>query len=163
MTTSPGAATQPLPEMPSPHAVPRTRTTLGTAARTTGLFTTSDVGGSTGIAGPAIDGKGSTRASAFSSFSGGTMLFSFCRSSDRWTLSRSDRWPGSSRAAAPKTQTSASPAAAPSTTPPAVSNARSGGKRMPERKNEPAIDPSASSTAAPITAPPSPTSGAYGE
>ena len=42
---------------------------------------------------------------------------------------------------------------------PAVSNARSGGKRSPERKNEPAIEPSASSTNAQITAPPSPASG----
>ena len=44
-----------------------------------------------------------------------------------------------------------------------MSSARSGGKRIAVRKNEPAIEPSASSTAAPITAPPSATSGAYGE
>ena len=34
VTTTPGAATQPLPSMPSPHAVPNTRTTLAPAPRT---------------------------------------------------------------------------------------------------------------------------------
>ena len=91
VTTSPGAATQPEPEMPSPHAVPITRTTLGEAARTTGFLSTARVGGSVGIAGPATVGNGSTRARTFRSCSGGTRSFSRLSTSDRWTLSRSDR------------------------------------------------------------------------
>ena len=162
MTTTPGAATQPLPEIPSPHAVPRTRTTLAAAARTSGSRAIWLVGAA-GIGGPAIDGNGSTRASAFSSRSGGTISFSRCSTSERCTSWRSERWPGSRSATAPTIQTSAIPAAAPRTRPPAVSSARSGGKRIAARKNEPAIEPSASSTAAPITAPARATSGAYGE
>ena len=59
-------------------------------------------------------------------------------------------WPGSRSAVAPERSRRA-PAPRPrrATSPPALSSARSGGKRIAERKNEPAIEPSASSTAAP--------------
>ena len=60
VTASPSPATQPLPAMPSPHAVPKTRTTLGAARRTPGCASTAGSGGSTIAAGPASAGNGST-------------------------------------------------------------------------------------------------------
>ena len=83
VTTSSGRATQPLPEMASPQALPRTRTTLGAASRTPGRRSTLGSGGSTGAAGPAIVGNGSTRWSASMSRAGGTISFRRCSTSDR--------------------------------------------------------------------------------
>src|SRR5262249_22645835 len=57
VTTVCGAATQPEPSMPSPHAVPTTRTTLGAAARTPGRRRTAGLGGGTSAGGPARGGK----------------------------------------------------------------------------------------------------------
>src|SRR5947208_17021136 len=76
VTTSPGRATQPLPSIPSPQAVPSTRTTLGAAARTPGRLSTRGSGGRVGTGGPARFGNGSIRPSAFSSVRGGTIEFS---------------------------------------------------------------------------------------
>ena len=65
VTTSPGAATQPEPSMPSPHAVPRTRTVLRAAARTWGSRAARLLGrGSSGTL-PWTEGNGSKRASRF--------------------------------------------------------------------------------------------------
>src|SRR5688572_13326834 len=64
VTTSSGAATQPLPETPRPHAVPSTFNTDGDAWRTDGSESTRGSGAATGAAGPVIAGNGSTRASA---------------------------------------------------------------------------------------------------
>src|SRR3954449_8038841 len=50
--------------MPSPHAVPRIRTTLGAAARTPGTRRTCGFGGGTCASGPPSAGNGSNRASA---------------------------------------------------------------------------------------------------
>src|SRR4029079_12009005 len=102
VTTTPGAATQPLPAIPSPQAVPVTRTTLAAAADTA-RFLAIAAFGAPGMGGPVIDGNGSTRASAFSSRWGGTISFRRWSTFDRWTSCRSDRWPGTSSAAAPTT------------------------------------------------------------
>ena len=64
VTTSPGAATQPLPSIPSPQAVPNTRTTLRRAARTEPSRRIARVGVETSADGPCTDGSGSNRASA---------------------------------------------------------------------------------------------------
>ena len=81
VTTTPGRATQPLPSMPSPQAVPTMRTTLGAAARTPGRARTVGRRRRSAPGGPASSGNGSTRASAFRSVRGGTIEFS--RSSTR--------------------------------------------------------------------------------
>ena len=73
VTTRPGRATQPLPSIPSPQAVPSTRTTLGAAARTPGRLSTRGSSGCVGTGGPARLGNGSIRPSAFSSVRGGTI------------------------------------------------------------------------------------------
>ena len=83
VTTTPGLATQPLPSMPSPQAVPTMRTTLGAAARTPGRARTRGSGASVGTGGPAMLGNGSTRLSAFSSVRGGTIAFSRSRMRER--------------------------------------------------------------------------------
>ena len=52
VTTRPGAAIQPEPSMPRPHAVPGTRTTLGRAATTPALWSSRGSGGPTRASGP---------------------------------------------------------------------------------------------------------------
>src|SRR5512133_1061807 len=79
VTTVPGAATQPDPSIPSPHAVPITRTTLGAAARTPGRRRTAGFGAGTSAKGPPSAGNGSMRASAWSNLLGGRIELR-CRS-----------------------------------------------------------------------------------
>ena len=72
MTTRFGAAAQPEPEMPRPHALPVTRKTLSRAARTPGLASNAGSGGATFARGPRIVRNGSTRAIASRRRDGGT-------------------------------------------------------------------------------------------
>ena len=65
-------ATQPLPAIRKPQAVPSTRTTLGAARRTPGESSSVGSGGATGASGPAMLGNGSTRASIFMTLDGGS-------------------------------------------------------------------------------------------
>ena len=64
VTTSPSPATQPEPSMPSPQAVPTTRTTLSAAAVSPGASRTEGSGAATPAAGPTRTEKGSMFASA---------------------------------------------------------------------------------------------------
>ena len=59
VTTMPGAATQPLPSMPRPQAVPRTLTTLPPASLTPRVARIPRVGGGTSASGPRTEGSGS--------------------------------------------------------------------------------------------------------
>src|SRR6266566_1745341 len=108
VTTTPEAATQPEPSIPSPHAVPTTRTTLGAAARTPGTRRTCGFGGATCATGPPSAGNGSNRASARNNADGGSKLFSCLRTNDRCTSRRRYVWPGSWSATTPTTQAKAS-------------------------------------------------------
>ena len=93
---------------------------------------------SVGIAGPAIDGNGSTRASS---------VEQPLRRDDAvqppqhlgalHALAQRTLAAGAEARPRRRPKTSASPAAPPTTRPPAESNARSGGKRSPARKNDP--------------------------
>ena len=127
VTTFPGAATQPEPSTPRPHAVPSTRTTLGAASRTPGRRSTPGSGGGTWASGPPRAGKGSSLASACRTVDGGKRLFSLRRTSERCTSRRQCGCPGSWSATTPAAQASSSPDAAPRRKPPVVSSERSGG------------------------------------
>src|SRR6266581_4654761 len=93
VTTEPGAASHPEPSIPSPHAVPRMRTTLGAADRTPGRLNTCGFGGGTCATGPPSAGNGSSRASACNRDDGGSKLFSCLRTNERCTSRRRDVWP----------------------------------------------------------------------
>src|SRR5439155_14166799 len=82
VTTSDGAATQPLPAMRRPQAEPSTRTTLGAARRTPRECSSAGSGGATGASGPAMLGNGSTRARIFMMLDGGTASYNSCSTSD---------------------------------------------------------------------------------
>src|SRR4051812_50132350 len=62
VTTRPGPATHPEPSIPSPQAVPTTRTTLSAAALTPPVSRTAASGGATPPAGPADGGDGAVCA-----------------------------------------------------------------------------------------------------
>ncbi len=81
--------------MPSPQAVPSTRTTLDAALRTPGRLRTLGSGGSVGTGGPASAGNGSIRASACKTVRGGTIESSRRSSSERCADCRRSVWPGS--------------------------------------------------------------------
>ena len=75
--------------MPSPHAVPRTRTTPGPAALTCGSRAIAELGGLTSTGGPEKLGKGSIRASALRiDPEGGSASLSCRRTAERWTARR---------------------------------------------------------------------------
>ncbi len=89
VTTRPGAATQPEPATPSPHALPRTFTTLAAASWTSGSRAIRPRGGATPASGPSIRGNGSSRRSEFSSGpDGGRTVLSRWRIAERWTSVR---------------------------------------------------------------------------
>src|SRR5205823_371490 len=67
VTTRPGAATQPEPSTPRPHAVPSTLVTESPAASTPGAEAIAGSGGPTLACGPRTGGVGSTRRSTLSS------------------------------------------------------------------------------------------------
>ena len=106
-------ATQPVPSTPIPQAIPSTRTTLGAARRTPTACARLGSGGATDAAGPVIAGKGSMRASAFSTSVGGMNLFSLCSRAEPWAPRRRSVCPGSNSATAPSTHTTATPGESP--------------------------------------------------
>ena len=163
VTTRPGAATQPLPEIPSPHAVPRTRTTLARGGAHVGVA--GDLArwarpGSAGRRSTGTDRHGRARSAAAPAG----------RSRSAAAAPRSAARPGAASAgrgagAQLRRRSRRAPSRRPrrGRGPPRYRAHGAAGSASPPRKNEPAIDPSASSTAAPITAPARATSGAYGE
>ena len=79
-----GPATQPEPSMPSPQAVPTTRTTLSAASLTPAESSTAGSGASTPAAGPASEVNGSICASVSMRRCGGTSWLSFERIVESW-------------------------------------------------------------------------------
>ena len=131
VTTTPGAATQPEPSTPTPHAVPRILTTLSRAAATSGSRAIAARGGGTRASGPSIRGNGSSARSVLSSGPvGGSTALS--RAQDRRAL---DVAPDVRRracsATAPSTQATSSPTHAVSTAPSGAVDRREGRRGEP--------------------------------
>ena len=162
VTIRPGRTAQPEPSIPSPQAVLSTRTTEPAAWRTSGSSAIAGFGGCGGVAGPEIDGAGSTRSSAFSTGPvGGRTWLRLRRITESWTSARSCVVPGACRATAPKTQARPSATAAISAAPPPPS-ARCRKRRRISRSRRPSAKLSTVTAAsAPISSAPSaPQSGA---
>ena len=95
VTTRFGAATQPEPSTPSPHAVPVTRKTLGSRSRTPGLFEQRGIGRRRHSAtGPRSPRTGRRARSRRAGARAGTRALSSPRIRERWTSSRSSRLAG---------------------------------------------------------------------
>ena len=158
VTTRSRVANHPLPSIPTPHAVPRTRTT--SPAPETAMCAG---GGELGGVGPAIEGNGSMRASSFRRRRGGTAWSRRRTTSDCCTSRRRLDCPGTSSAVALRTQTRTTPETTPRTRPPKESMNRSGERRRPPRTSEPAMPAAVWRRIAPSTAPMSPARGVYPE
>ena len=156
-------ATQPVPSMPTPQAVPRTLTTRVVAARIDGSRSTPLLGGSVGALGPMTDGIGSMRASRFSSVRGGRAESSCLTIAERSTSWRNPVSPGESSATEAATQTTPTPIAMPRRRPPAESISRSGVNRIPPRMNEATASAPYCRSTAPSTAPTRPATGVHVE
>ena len=125
VTTRPGLAIHPEPSMPSPHAVPRSLTTLSPARFTSGSLAIARSGARTFAFGPLTWGVGSIcRTRLRSGPEGGRALFSADRIRELCSASRRSRspGPGTLSAAAPKAQASSRPKAASSAAPPIPSS-----------------------------------------
>ena len=99
----PAPATQPLPSMPRPQAVPSTRTTLRARRRARrGAARIPASGAGTSAAGPRTAGSGSKRASALRiGPDGGSSWLSSRRIAERWMSARSGGEPEDWSATAP--------------------------------------------------------------
>ncbi len=148
--------------MPSPHAVLSTRTTELPAASTPGSSAIFEFGRSRGVAGPVIEGAGSTRSSTFSTPPlGGSTWSSSLRITEFCTSARSCVVPGACSATAPKIQASPNATAPISAAPPAPSARCSSGRRISRRRSASAIPSSITAASAPTrSAPIAPQSGA---
>ena len=164
VTTTPGAATQPLPSIPSPQAVPYTRTTLGRAAATPPERRTRREGPATSAAGPCTDGSGSSRASASRiGPDGGSSWSSARRIVDPRRSERSGVEPVESSATAPTIQAMPRPTQAVSAAPSSPSICLKPGIRSHERTREPRPSSPLANTPPASSAPTRPNSGAYGD
>ena len=135
MTVS-SPTTQPDPSTPTPHALPRTFTTLWRASSTCGSRAIPAFGGGTFAVGPSMCGNGSSARSVLSSGPvGGRIALSWRRIADCWTSRRTS---GSARSAtAPSTQAIRSPTQAVRTAPSAPSAAANAGDRKRARRRAP--------------------------
>ena len=164
VTTTLGAATQPLPSMPSPQAVPSTLTTLGLALSTAGALTIPGGGAATFAWGPRTEGSGSIRASACRiAPDGGNRLLSPRRMAERWMSCRSTFEFDDCRAIAPTIQAIPKATDAVRAAPSSPSTVRSPGSRRNLRARAPTPSNPLASTAPARRAPSSPNNGAYSE
>ena len=128
VTTRFGAATQPEPSMPRPHAVPVTRKTLGRAASTPGALEQLRVGRRDPRQRPADGGERVDARDRVEQPRRRHSLVDLAEDARALHLLAQLRLARVCAArTAPATQTIAAPAAAPSTSPPTVSSTRSGG------------------------------------
>ncbi len=138
--------------MPSPQAVPSTRTTLDAALRTPARLRTRGSSGSVGTGGPASAGNGSIRASAFRTVRGGTIESSRRSTSERCAARRRIVLPGKLERHHAEHPDGVEPDQAPANTP-ATESASRKNRRSRRRTAAPSVLPSSSNATANPTAP----------